>query len=384
MFRSLRVRLAVSFAIVSLVILAIFTVLVLVLLAAGLNHRATDQLQAEASAQVQRIQEGGSLEPTGDVDVPSASAIQIAVYPTGSNAAAGDPGEGPTWLIPYPSTVTDLRVAEEHVRVVTLPAYVNGNDVARVVTGRSLEPEAALLDRVRSLFLWGGLIVLGASALAGWWWAGRAVEPVERAYEAQAGFAADASHELRTPLAFIRAGVETLVESDPALGAEVLEEVDYLTALSQRMLQLARADRGQLALERGSLDLAAICRCAARRSETSNGTRLSLEGPDELIASGDRVASEAALDAVLENVARHGGSTADVSWAVEDGHAVVRVVDHGPGIPVDLHDRAFERFFRVDPSRARGTGGAGLGLALARALVEAEGGRMELGPTSGG
>ena len=385
MFRSLRLRLAVSFAVVSLVILGLFTVLVLVLLGRGLDHRATDQLEAEAKAQVQRIEEGGPLEPPGDVDVPSASAIQIAVYPDGSSAAAGDPGEGtPSWLSPYPSTVTDLRVAEEHVRVITMPAVVDGTQVAQVVVGRSLEPEEGLVDRVRSLFLWGGLVVLGASALAGWWWAGRAVEPVERAYEAQAGFAADASHELRTPLAFIRAGVETLTGADPALGAEVLDEVDYLTALSQRLLQLARADRGGLALERLPVNLGEACRRAARRSAASSATTLSLDGPDELFAAGDPVAFEAALDAVLENVSRHGGGAAEILWGSADGQAVVRVVDHGRGIPADLHDRAFERFFRVDPSRARGTGGAGLGLALARSLIDAQDGRIHLEPTPGG
>ena len=52
------------------------------------------------------------------------------------------------------------------------------------------------------------------------------------------------------------------------------------------------------------------------------------------------------------------------------------VADHGPGLADPLADRAFERFFRADPSRARDTGGAGLGLSLARALMEAQGGRM--------
>ena len=75
MFRSLRVRLAISHAFVMLVILSIFAGLVLVLLARILDRSATDQLAAEAGAQVERIQEGGGLAPTTDVDVPSASAV---------------------------------------------------------------------------------------------------------------------------------------------------------------------------------------------------------------------------------------------------------------------------------------------------------------------
>jgi signal transduction histidine kinase len=384
MFRSLRVRLAISHAFVMLVILSIFAGLVLVLLARILDRSATDQLAAEAGAQVERIQEGGGLAPTTDVDVPSASAVQIAVYRAGAGPV-GEPKEIPSWLRPYPDRVTDLEVAGEEVRVVTLPAMIEGTTVAWVAAGRSLEPEEALVHRVRSLFVWGGVAALGAALVAGWWWAGRAVRPVEASYEAQAGFAADASHELRTPLAFIRAGVETLSQQDPALAADVLSEVDYLTGLSQRLLQLARADRGQLQLERSPIDLAATCRSAVHRSTMAHGSHVSAHGAGSLPVPADRIALEAALDAVLENVARHGGGAAEVRWGVDGAReAVITIEDHGPGMPAEEHHRAFERFFRADPSRTRDTGGAGLGLALARALVEAQRGRMWLEPTPGG
>jgi signal transduction histidine kinase len=385
MFRSLRFRLAASYAIASLVILAIFAALVFVLLSRSLDHGATDQLQSEASGQVERIEEGGSLEPMGDIDVPSASAVQIAVYSYSGSVAIGEPKENnPSWLKPYPARVTDLEVAGERVRVVTLSAAVGGRPIAEVAAGRSLQPEEALIDRVRSLFTWGGALVLVASLVAGWWWAGRAMGPVERSYEAQAGFAADASHELRTPLAFIRAGVETLAEGDPALADDVLREVDYLSTLSQRLLQLARADRGRLELERSAMDLGKACRSAAHRCMTASATAVTTDGDDGVIVAGDRVALEAALDAVLENVGRHGGCDAELSWWREGDHALVAVVDHGKGMSVDLHHRAFERFFRADPSRSRETGGAGLGLPLARALIEAQRGRMWLEPTEGG
>ena len=222
-----------------------------------------------------------------------------------------------------------------------------------------------------------------ASLAAGWWLAGRAVRPVERAYEAQAGFAADASHELRTPLTFIRSGVEVLAERDPDLGGEVLSEVDYLTGLTQRLLLLARAEKGSIRLEVEPVDVGAACRSAAHRSARAHGNELSTGGGD-LAALADRVAFEAVLDAIFENVERHGGGAADVRWAREDGWVVIMVADHGPGLAEDLHGRAFERFFRVDPSRARETGGAGLGLALAKTLVEAQSGRMWLEPTPGG
>jgi signal transduction histidine kinase len=107
-------------------------------------------------------------------------------------------------------------------------------------------------------------------------------------------------------------------------------------------------------------------------------------GDEPLEAFGDTVTAEAALDAVLENVAVHGGGAATLRWRSEGEEVVISVADHGPGLPDGLAERAFERFARGDPSRARETGGAGLGLPLAKALIEAQGGRMWSEPTPGG
>jgi two-component system, OmpR family, sensor histidine kinase CiaH len=384
MFRWLRLRLALSHAVVLLVMLVVLGALVQFLLARSLDGGVTEQLQQQALAQAERIREHGGPIPPADVDVPSAAAVRVAVFRVPSGAPMAEPTEIPPWLHRYDSPVTDIEVAGEHVRVVSLPAVIGGRTVAWIAAGRSLLPEERLLQRVRLLFLLGGAVAVLASLGAGWWLAGRAVRPVERAYDAQAGFAADASHELRTPLAFIRSGVEVLAERDPELGADVLSEVDYLTAVSQRLLELARAERGELGTQPSEIEVAKVCRSAARRSETAHANRLTLQGEDALVATGDRVGFESALDAVLENVGRHGGGRAEIHWAGSGPEAIVCVADHGPGISEEHVHRAFERFFRADPSRARETGGAGLGLALARMLVEAQRGRMWVEPTPGG
>ena len=318
MFRSLRSRLALSHALVLTVILVGLGFWLQLLLAGTLDRSATDDLLAQANGQVECIEETGEVQPPIDSDTPSEASVQLAIYAAPDDRLVGEPTETPRWLRRYPGTVTDLTVAGEHVRVVTVPVTVDGEVVAWVAAGRSLEAEDRLLHQVRLLLIVGGAIAVVASLFAGWWLAGRAVRPVERAYRAQAGFAADASHELRTPLAFIRSGVEVLSEHDPALGGEVLADVDYLTGLTQRLLMIARAESGTVSLERASIDVGAICRSAARRSEVAHADRLSIAGPEPLTAVGDGVGLEAALDAVLENVHEHGGGTAELVWA-DDG-----------------------------------------------------------------
>jgi len=177
--------------------------------------------------------------------------------------------------------------------------------------------------------------------------------------------------------------VEVLAERDPELGTEVLGEVDYLTRLTERLLALARAERGTLTLNRAPFEVGSLCRSSARRSTAAMGTRLVLDGRDAH-ARGDAVATEAALDAVLENVSVHADGEASVRWRCEGGRVLISVEDRGPGLPPELARTALDRFARGDTSRTRRTGGAGLGLSLARVLVEAQGGSIALSGTPGG
>ena len=383
MFRALRLKLAASHAAVLIVILVVLGVVGQFLIAHRLDVGATRELSDAAHAEAEQFAESSAAQPP-DPDIPSAAAVKLAVFGTGGQLV-GDATEAPPWLTPQDTSVTDLLVAGETVRLVTIQVTRGGVVVATVVAGRSLAPEESLLHHVRVLMLLGSIVAILFSLIAGWFLAGAAVKPVVRSYEAQASFAADASHELRTPLAFIKSGTEVLAESDPVLGEQVLDEIDYLTSLADRLLILARAEREGLGFDLSAMDLRAVCTSAAGRSRIAHGNQIEvIEGP-ELEVSGDRAATEAALDAVFENVKTHGGGYATLSWSALGDRAVVTIADHGPGLPDGVPpERAFERFFRADPSRARETGGTGLGLPLARTLMEAQGGKTWLEETPGG
>jgi two-component system sensor histidine kinase CiaH len=384
-FRSLRVRMAVSHAAVIAVILLVLGGIGQALLARSLDRSATASVLGAAQEEVARVVEAGSPRNPPDSDVPSRSAIRVELFlPSGKPLDTDE--RSLSWLRPHPETVTDVAASGEPVRIVTLPVRAPGGRlIATVVAGRSLAPERGLIHGVRLLLLFGGAAAVAVSIAAGWWLAGRAARPVRRAYEAQANFAADASHELRTPLTFVRSGVEELAERDPELGRDVLSEIDYLTALTERLLLLARADSRTLRLAPEPTDLGEVCREAARRGRGALGLDLEVVPGNGVRVVADRVATEAALDALLENVAVHGGGKATVRWDQRGQEAVITVQDRGRGLPPPQAASAFERFFRADPVRARdGGGGAGLGLPIARALVEAQSGRIWLEESPGG
>lgn len=352
------------------------------LMARELDQTATSGVVSAAQTEADRIIDAGRAEPAADADRPSAAAVRVAVYGPDGRLVA-ETRIVPGWLRPRTAPVVTISILGERVRLATTEASSGGSLLGTVVAAQSLAPEDRLLGRFRLLLGVGGLAAVVLSMAAGWVLAGRAARPVRRAYEAQAGFAADASHELRTPLAYVRTGVEALAERDPELGRGVLEEVDYLTSLTNRLLTLARADLGSAEAKEQPVDVALVCRHAVRRGEGTLSLRVAVDPGGSPIATGDPISVEAALDAVLENVARHGGGEAVVSCRAAGDRIQITVADHGPGMSPEQRARAFDRFFRADQARTH-TGGAGLGLSLARSLVENRGGRMWLTETPGG
>lgn len=382
MLHATRVRLALTNALVVMVVISALAALGYRAVADGLDASTTEDLRIIARREASVIERNGGVLTSTPAPDPIDATLAIGVYDA-SGTSLGGGFAPPPWLSPSEVAVRDIEVSGTPVRVVTAVAIVDGQVVARVAAARSLAPQRRILADVRGLVGVGSLLGVVLSLSAGWWLAGRALRPMVRSYEAQSLFAANASHELRSPLTFIRAGVEELATKDPGLGAQVLGEIDYLTGLTEQMLRLARAERLSGDLASTSFDLAEACRAAAARGRAAAGVRLDLDGTS-LLVQGDRVATEAILDAVIENVGRHGGGEATLRWRVDRDRAVVEVSDHGPGLPRELQEAVLDRLVRSDESRTRSTGGAGLGLAIARALAKAQGGSFRLGETAGG
>jgi two-component system OmpR family sensor kinase len=195
-------------------------------------------------------------------------------------------------------------------------------------------------------------------------------------------FVANASHELRTPLFSLGGFLELLSdeELEDETRAEFLttmrEQVDRLAKLATELLDLSRADAGQLRVEREPLDLAgaaqavvdefaALARAGGRSLELAVEARASVLGDEQRVLQIAR--------ALVENALVHTPPGTHVRVRVEEGRLAVE--DDGPGIPPEHSSRVFERFYRGEGPLASGSG---LGLAIARELARAMGGALEL------
>jgi signal transduction histidine kinase len=213
---------------------------------------------------------------------------------------------------------------------------------------------------------------------------------LEQIFDARRELMAWASHDLRTPLANMQAMLEALEDglAEPAQYLPALrEQVRVLSELVDDLFELARVEAGVIALEIREAPLRAVvdnCLIGLAAEAAARGISLAAVGAPEVSArfAPDKV--ERILLNLLTNALRHtptDGSVAVVVEPVADG-VCVRVEDSGDGVDDETAERMFERFWRGD--RARSSPGAGLGLAIARALVEAQGGRIWAERRAGG
>jgi signal transduction histidine kinase len=207
------------------------------------------------------------------------------------------------------------------------------------------------------------------------------LDRVEASARRQQRFVADASHELRSPLTRIRSELEVDL-AHPATAdlaathRSVLEETAALQRLLEDLLQLARSDARVSRRER--LDLDDIVLRDAHRLRAEGRVAVDASGVSAAQIHGDPEQLARAVRNLTDNAARHATGIVSLSLVEQDGAAVLSVADDGPGIPIDQHERVFERFTRLDEARTPGAGGAGLGLAITREIVERHGGTITI------
>ncbi len=210
-------------------------------------------------------------------------------------------------------------------------------------------------------------------------------------------FIALVSHELRTPLTSICGYLELLLQDDvmaelPTAQLNWLEVIDRnaerLLRLVEDLLLTAQASAGNLALEKGELDIAAVLAQAVQASTPVAAARsiaLTLSTEPLPAANGDRLRIGQVIDNLVSNALKFTPAGGTVEVRAYPHHSAVRieVADTGMGISEDEQGQLFERFFRTARAQEQAIPGVGLGLSISKAIVEAHGGRVSVSSIEG-
>lgn len=205
---------------------------------------------------------------------------------------------------------------------------------------------------------------------------------LETSFEAEKQFTSDASHELRTPTAVILAQCEDArrhaeTPEQYAQAVEVIErQARRMSGLIAQLLQMTRLEQGTQRAAFEHADLSALTEVICEETPTADAVLQTDIQPD-IEADFDVTLVGRLLQNLLNNAVRYGGGHIWVTLRRDGADAVLSVRDDGAGIPADLQDKIWQRFYQADASRS-GENGAGLGLPMVRQIAALHGGTVSL------
>lgn len=277
-----------------------------------------------------------------------------------------------------------LHIAADHYYYAYAPRQSGEGGMVFV---QNLQRDYAMLWAVMQVLSWSGLLCLALSIVGSIFLGNRAIKPIEKAWQQQKNFLADASHELRTPLSVISTNLE-IVRDNPneLVGSQqnwlnnMAEETAHMTELVDGLLFLARTDAHQDVFDYSRFCLQTAVGHAVESFlpiADNKGVHLTtLLDKTSLPFYGDEKRLRQVLKILLDNAIRHTspGGAVTVRLERKDGRIALCVADNGEGIAPESLPHIFERFYQGDAAHAAGK--AGLGLAIAKSIVERHGGEI--------
>jgi two-component system phosphate regulon sensor histidine kinase PhoR len=206
-------------------------------------------------------------------------------------------------------------------------------------------------------------------------------------------FVANASHELRSPLTVISGYLETLALDDTLPDdlrgpiGEMRRQSERMTTIISDLLELSRLEATDEQVVGTPIDVVGLLTLLRKdlsaRDAKAHAVELRIESPDGLM--GDQGLIHSAFWNLVDNAAKYtpSGGTITLRWWTDDDGGHFAVTDTGPGIAAEHLPRLTERFYRVDPGRARDKGGSGLGLAIVRHVLQKHGGELKIESVEG-
>jgi len=442
-----RVRLTLWYLFVMILVLGVYDVAVFVFVSRGASDTLNQQLRQDFTWVVASIyQEGDGTFMLDEPEpiTPEEGLPWVQVWSADGNTVLFRNSEAERRPVPQNRPVTREGVESLPTDTVPLRVLTRRGDFlmrrgalkdARVIiqVARSEQPMRAQLRELVLIFVFGLPAAAAVAGLGGYTLARRALAPVERmterartitaenlhdrlpvhnpddemgrlavvfnetlsrleeSFDQMRRFTADVSHELRTPLTSIRSVGEVGLRGprdDHAyrtIIGSMLEEVDRLASLVDRLLTLSRAETHQATLSSEPVDLRELAEDVVGHlgvlAEEQRQT-ITIDVQDRPYALGDRMVIRQALINLVDNAIKFSAMGGRIQLRVfEDAaHAVADVTDSGPGVPPEARERIFDRFYRATTNAT----GTGLGLSIARGAVEANGGRLTLHATGPG
>ncbi|KNH37255.1 sensor histidine kinase [Exiguobacterium acetylicum] len=262
--------------------------------------------------------------------------------------------------------------------------YQRSTEEGRLLLMKDISPTEDTLQRLIAVLAGIAVLATIVLTLVGYILAGRAVIPVQQAFDRQRRFTSDASHELRTPLTIVYSGIELLeAELLSNEGRTILEDIKAETAGMQYLVSdlLLLAREGQPSPKQ-EVDLSSLVQKTVERFQHAYSDRVIHASimPD-LRMKGDAHQLNRLLTVFLENALVYSDEAIDVSLEETATERQLTIQDRGIGIASNQQTKIFERFYRGDHSR-HGTG-TGLGLSIAQSIVEQHGGTISIDSTLG-
>lgn len=218
--------------------------------------------------------------------------------------------------------------------------------------------------------------------------ANRSIEPIKEAFEKQKQFIADASHELKTPLAVINTNVDVLLSnSEDTIETQskwlyyIKSEVERMTKLTKDLLYLTQVDYSDVKMIFSDLNVSETVENVIMTMEAlifENDILLDYDIEPNLLTHGNAEQISQVVMILLDNALKYTKRKGKVNVLLKKAHnnIVLSITNTGKGIPEDSLSKIFDRFYRVDKSRSRNSGGYGLGLPIAKAIVTQHSGRI--------
>ncbi|PYE20643.1 heavy metal sensor kinase [Williamsia limnetica] len=428
--RSVRARITLIATAVVALALVVGGLAFVMILSATLRDSAESAASSEVSRFEAIVEQAGSTTQaaTALADLDGYAQLVSAGEVVGATEDLDDAAPLATRDLDDPAAVTVAESdGDEGERLVIVTKELDDGTV--LVAGVDDETRADAVDATRTLLFFAVPVVVVFVGLTCWIVVGRALRPVERlrreaeqvtaadlsrrvgipgsgdeidrlastlngmlgrletSQVRQQRFVSDASHELRSPISSLRQNAEVALSYPGQIppdefAATVKAESERMGGLVDGLLLLARADEATLHLALREVDLDDVALREVSRVRADAG-ELIIDGSKIEAAriNGDEAMLGRAVRNLVDNAVRHARGRVAVSTHVVGGHepvAVVVVEDDGAGVPEDQRERIFERFVRMDESRARDAGGAGLGLAIVAEIVAAHEGSVHV------